>query len=126
MPADYSAYKPTLNDTQYATKINSFITAVQIDMNEKANLTDITAKTYRSVTYDYTPVDADYTISIDATVANVSITLPPAASNEGRFLVFRKADSCYSGIIGALYTLYDAGETVTIQSTGTAWVVVAH
>lgn len=126
MAADYTAYKPVSGDTQYATKINSFMSAVQNDMNAKAELTDITAKSYRSVTYDYTPITTDYTISIDATVASVEITLPSASGNSGRFLVFRKSDSCYPAAIGGLYTLYDAGESVTVQSNGTTWVVVGH
>jgi len=81
--------------------------------------------------------DADYTLLVDASAGNVTVLLPPAASNTGRVLVIKAIDtnagvnqvivdaSGAETIDGALTwittTQWDA---VMIQCDGTAWYII--
>jgi hypothetical protein len=127
MAVDYSSYKPVTGDTQYATKINNFIEAVEADMNLKLDTSALVERPIAEKTADYTTTTDDYTIEIDATVADVTITLHNATTCAGQLLLFRRVDATsYLGIIGSVYALYSQGETVTLQSNGTDWVVVGR
>jgi len=126
MSANYSGYKPTTGDTQYATKINNFIDAVETDMNTKQDTATLQARSILAKTTNYTIETDDYTILINANVADVTITLPAASTNTGRLLVFKRIDAtAYRAIIGSAYELYVYGESVTLQSDGTNWIGVA-
>jgi len=126
MPADYAAYKTVLNDPDYATKINDFMDVVETNMNEKLDTADLTFKEIKPITADYTVLDTDYTLEVDATVAAVTITLPEATTNEGRILVFIRIDStAYAVNLGAITTLDLPGECITLQSNGTTWKRIA-
>ena len=123
--ADYSSYKPTLNDADYANKLNNFIDAVQADVNNKLNIADFVAKKVVSTSASYVVQADDYTIEVDANVGNVTVTLPAAASYKGRILVFNRKDATtYRAVIGS-YELYLQNETITLQSNGTVWVRIA-
>jgi hypothetical protein len=123
MAVDYSSYKPVTGDTQYATKINNFIEAVETDMNLKLDTSAFVERPIDEKTADYTTATADHTIEIDATIGDVTITLHDATTCKGQILIFRKTDATgYMGIIGTVYTLYSQNEFVQLQSNGTAWV----
>ena len=125
MAVDYSAYKPVVDDANYPTKINGFIDAVQADMNSKQDTSLLWARQVVTKTSDYTVADTDYTIIIDSTVDDVTITLPAAASYSGRVLVFRRKDaSGYLANVGTVCTLDIQNESVTIQSDGANWLQV--
>lgn len=122
MPADYSGFKPVTNDTHYATKINNFIDAVQADMNSKLASADVIVKAIVIKAEDYSVEDSDYTIEIDATISDVTITLPDPATSTGRVLCFTRSDStAYRAIVGTVFELFTAEEYITLQSNGTAW-----
>ena len=126
MPVDYAAYKTVLNDVQYATKINDFIDAVETNMNEKLDTSAVTFKEIAAITADYTVLDTDYTLEVDATVASITVTLPNVATNEGRILVFvRKDNTAYAVNLGAITTLDLLNECITLQSNGTTWKRIA-
>jgi len=121
--ADYSSFKTVLNDEDYANKINNFMDAVEVDVNSKLDTSAVTFKSIVSKTSDFSVADSDYTLEIDATVADVTAILPDPITNTGRILVFRKVDETgYQGLIGTVHTLYNKDEFVSIQSNGTAWV----
>lgn len=123
MPADYSAFKPTFGDTtNYANQINALIDAIQADMNLKLDISAVVYKPIAAKTADYAIGADDYTIEIDATISDVTITLPAAAAETGRILVFLRLDeSIYRALIGAVHELFTVDEFVVLQSNGTAW-----
>jgi hypothetical protein len=126
MPANYAAFLTVTNDQQYAKKINDFMTQVQTDMNLKMDSSGVLTRPISVVSGNYTVLTTDYTIEINANVANVTLTLPSAAANTGRTYIFRKTDAtAYLAIIDTFYTLYIQGESVTFESNGTTWVRIA-
>lgn len=50
-------------------------------------------------TTDYTATTADYTILVDATAANRTITLPPSSANQGRVYNIKKIDVSINTVI---------------------------
>lgn len=53
----------------------------------------------RSKTADYTALDVDQLILVDATAGNVTITLPTAVSRRGRRIIVKKTDSSNNLVI---------------------------
>lgn len=86
-------------------------------------------------TANYTLIVSDYTILFDATAGNLVATLPTAASSTGRVYNIKKMDSTANTVTidanasetidGALTKVISTQfNSYTIQSTGTAWVVL--
>lgn len=126
MPADYSAFKLVLNDLTYATKINAFIDAVQVDMNLKLSIADYFLRNVVTKTSNFTVAETDCTLNINCSIADITATLPDATTCSGRELTFRRVDEAYGyrALIGTIYELYNIDEYITFQSDGTNWVRV--
>lgn len=88
-----------------------------------------------AVTTDYTALQSDYTIKVNATGGNRTITLPPAASNTGRIYIIKKTDASANTVIidgngsetidgAATKVLSAQNEVVTIQSDSANWIIV--
>ncbi len=88
-------------------------------------------------TADYTAAENDHTILVNANSAAVTITLPPAADVSGQTLVIKKIDVSGNAVTiepdgseqiegGSNFTLTASGDSVLIQSNGTAWYVLAY
>jgi hypothetical protein len=86
-------------------------------------------------TADYTMAATDYTCLVTASAANITITLPATASNIGRVYNIKKMDAtAYTVIIDgnaaetidgdATQIISNPYDSLTIQSTGTAWVII--
>lgn len=109
---------------QGATDIGGFtssgFTAAQPIVNKTAN---------------YTITLADYTVTVDASGGNVTITLPTAASASGRCFNIKKTDSSthYVRVAGNGAETIDGSNTqdnytqwasMCVQSNGTSWVII--
>jgi len=120
--SDFTSSKLTTDDPNYATKINAFMDLVASAINLKLDISAFTGKTVVPKTANFTVAASDYTIEMDASIASVTATLPSAAANTGRLLVFvRKDASLFRAIIDTVYELYIQNESVTLQSNGTIW-----
>lgn len=90
---------------------------------------------YTSVSTNTTLTSAHYTVDFDATSGALTATLPAAASHTGRVYNIRKSDSSVNTVTidgnasetinGSLTAVIsNENEVVTIQSTGSAWIVI--
>jgi len=85
-------------------------------------------------TADYTADGTDSTIIIDASGANVTITLPAAANCEGRIYNIKAVDITNTATVdgngaetidgSATYVFISQYESITIQSDGTEWWII--
>lgn len=78
-------------------------------------------KTVAVKTTNYTVESTDYTIEVDSTSNDVTISLPTASAYTGRILVFSRTEPTNRVIIDSIYELYIKDESVTLQSNGTVW-----
>lgn len=87
-----------------------------------------------SVSSNYSALPADYTIVCNASAGPVTITLP-TASNFGKILNIKKMDSSLNAVIidgysaetidgKATQSIIMQYQSITIQSTGTEWVII--
>lgn len=93
---------------------------------------------YRSVTSTDTCTNADYTLSLSG--ASFTETLFTAVGNAGKILVIKHSGTSLTqvytlnttggqtigGVTSGAYALYTNGETLTIQSDGSNWVILGH
>ena len=94
----------------------------------------VTALVAQSTDYTLLDNDGDY-IEADPTSADVTITLPTAADNEGRTVTVRHVGSANSVILdgegseqvhgAATFELPDNGSVVVLRCDGTSWVWVS-
>ena len=94
----------------------------------------VTALVAQSTDYALLDNDGDY-IEADPTSADVTITLPTAADNEGRTITVRHVGSANSVILdgegseqvhgAATFELPDNGSVVVLRCDGTSWVWVS-
>lgn len=109
-----------------------FIMKVSDDLPDTATSLDLNLVTK---TTDYTAQLSDYTILCNATSGVITITLPIASGNSGRIFNIKKIDTGSNAVIidgnsteliddELTYIIITAKESVTIQCTGSAWVVI--
>lgn len=89
-----------------------------------------------TINADYTVQEKDYTIVIDASGGNVTVTLPTIEKKIGRVLKFKRDDasgntvtidgSGSENIDNATTKTLAAREGMEIQNTGTKWVITAY
>lgn len=95
------------------------------------------AAAYVAKTINYTATASDYTISADGTSGAFAITLPTAVGITGRIYVIRKSDASGNTITvsttssqqingSATYTLGTQYKYVTVQSSGSAWMIIGN
>jgi hypothetical protein len=90
----------------------------------------------RNQAIDAVVVSGDYTIIMDASGGNRTITIPSAVTNSGRILNFKKSDNSVNTVLinpliagqtidgVSTYRLTVQYQTVTIQSDGTNWYII--
>lgn len=89
----------------------------------------------KTVTSDYTVIDSDYTILVNATGGNITITLPSASSLQGSEFNIKKIDSSVNlvtvdgngseTIDGSTTAIIETQyESITIQSDGSNWYII--
>ena len=86
-----------------------------------------------TVAADYLVTASDDTVFCDVSVADRTVTLPPAASNGGRIYVVRRVgggnNQCnVTPVQGGTLVLDNAGQTraIMVQSDGTTWYILAE
>lgn len=86
-----------------------------------------------TVQNDYVVVDGDHTVFCDVTLANPTVTLPPAALHAGRILTVRRVgggnNQCnLTPVQGGLVVLDNAGQTrgVVLQSDNVVWWILSE
>jgi hypothetical protein len=94
----------------------------------------INLRTITTITANTTLL-SQYTALVDSTSGNITISLPPAASNNGRIYNIKKIVAVNSVIIdpnlaetidgNVTITLVNQWEAVTIQSNGVSWFILA-
>jgi hypothetical protein len=88
-----------------------------------------------TVTENTTLTGENFTVLVDATAANVVITLPAAADNESRLYNVKKIDAGANTVTAdanasetidgqATQVLTTQYQSMTLQSNGTAWFIV--
>jgi hypothetical protein len=106
-----------------------------ITPNSKLNVAGSFATAFINKTANYTVTDSDSLISLDATIADFTITLPTAVGITGRQYTFKKIDSTNNSItIDAYLTqtidgeltqvIYDQWTSLTIVSNGSNWFII--
>ncbi|MEN6537392.1 MAG: hypothetical protein ABFD60_04400 [Bryobacteraceae bacterium] len=89
----------------------------------------------RTITANAPAVDGDHTVVLNTSGGVVTYTLPAAADAPGRVIIVKRAHgTANNGIVAAAgadqidgaatLTLAAAGQTVRLQSTGTAWISI--
>lgn len=110
-----------LNDTNTWSAINTFSTGINF--------------AYTTSSADLTLTTAHYCVDVTTGAGNKTITLPTAVGCNGREYIIRKADAAATSAIVASdgaetingstdYELDAQYDTVTLMSTGAAWIVV--
>lgn len=96
-----------------------------------------TAYSIVNQTANYTATSSDGTISVDATSAGVTITLPTAVGISGKIYVIKKVDSSANSVTVATtssqtidgsttYTMGYQWQSITVQSNGSNWLIIAE
>jgi hypothetical protein len=91
-------------------------------------------KSFAIKTGNYTVGDADYTVLMNATSTNLTVTLPsPSGTNSGRIIIVGKADETANTLtfspainltVSTTITSLNFATTYTLQSDGSNWWVV--
>jgi hypothetical protein len=79
----------------------------------------------------------DYTVTADATTGDLDINLPAASAQTGRIIVIKRLDNSGNEVrvvaqagddidANQHYFLDDQWDSITVQSTGSDWVVIAE
>jgi hypothetical protein len=96
-----------------------------------ANGSSGSTPTWVSKTASYLLTSSDYTAAFDCTSGALTATYPAAAGNAGQIFVVKKTDPSFNAVnLGTLdqvtRKLTLQGESVVIQSTGSAYTVLEH
>ncbi len=99
------------------------------------NIDFLLRPTLRSVSANYTAVDSDYTILVDATGGARTITLPIASKAKNKVYNIKKIDSSTNNVTvdgngsetidgATTYVIINQYESIMIHSDGTAWFII--
>ena len=112
-------------------------TGLSISQTSTGTTLSDTAYTVSNKTANYTATSSDGTLSVDATSAGVTITLPTAVGISGKMYVIKKIDSSANSVTVATtstqtidgsttYTMGYRWQSITVQSDGSNWLIIGE